>query len=137
MISRPVAIFLLASGAVLVLVVLWTLSDRSRNPHGPHSLQAITFPPIVKALERYREIVGHYPGTAEGLEALFTPPASMPGKAGEWPLLKGGTGVIEDPFGDPLQYKCPGTHNTGSYDLWCDPGPDVNGASACMGNWPN
>jgi general secretion pathway protein G len=86
-------------------------------------------------LTTYRLQMGDYPSTEEGLQVLFTPPA---GKADRWrgPYVADGTKFpIEDPWGEPYQYRYPGVHNKGSYDVWSK-GPDkTDGTDDDIGNW--
>ena len=88
------------------------------------------------SLVRYRIDVGDYPSTAEGLEALVTPPA---GRAERWkngPYIEAKGGKLPvDPWGEPYQYRYPGTQNKGGYDLFSK-GPDkVEGTEDDIGNW--
>lgn len=83
-------------------------------------------------LTAYRIATGSYPTTAEGLQALVTPPS---GKADKFPR----GGLIDkiplDPWGEPYQYAYPGTRNKDSYDLWSK-GPDKqSGTADDIGNW--
>jgi general secretion pathway protein G len=83
------------------------------------------------ALTTYRIQIGDYPSTAEGLQALLTPPQN---KASQWrgPYVEK---LQLDPWKHPYQYAYPGTHNKGSYDLWST-GPDgENGTGDDIGNW--
>lgn len=65
------------------------------------------------ALDIYRLDVGHYPSTANGLEALI----SAPSDAANWngPYLKKKR-IPQDPWGHDYQYRAPGEH--GDYDLY-------------------
>lgn len=84
-------------------------------------------------LTSYRIAMGDYPSTAEGLNALITPPSS---KADRWhgPYLEPAK-IPTDPWGEPLQYAYPGTRNKGGYDLWSK-GPDKqSGTADDIGNW--
>jgi general secretion pathway protein G len=81
----------------------------------------------------YRLQMGDYPSTDEGLQALFTAPANKtdrwrgPYADGKYPIL--------DPWGEPYQYRYPGTHNKTGYDLWSK-GPDrTDGTDDDVGNW--
>ncbi len=81
----------------------------------------------------YRMTMNDYPSTAEGLQALVTPPGS---KSGSWrgPYIEGGK-VPLDPWGEPYQYAYPGTKNKSSYDVWSK-GPDKqSGTADDVGNW--
>ena len=84
-------------------------------------------------LASYRIAMGDYPTTAEGLQALVTPPGT---KADRWhgPYLEPAK-VPTDHWGEPLQYAYPGTRNKGGYDLWSK-GPDrQSGTADDIGNW--
>ena len=86
-------------------------------------------------LTTYRLQIGDYPSTEEGLQALFTAP---PNKADRWrgPYVEQGTKFpLLDPWGEPYQYRYPGTHNKGGYDVWSK-GPDkIDGTDDDIGNW--
>ncbi len=85
------------------------------------------------SLFSYRAHMGSYPSTAEGLAALIAPPAD---KADRWhgPYIEGGK-VPLDPWGEPYQYRYPGTHNKDGYDLYSK-GPDkLDGTDDDVGNW--
>lgn len=84
-------------------------------------------------LTAYKINMGDYPSTAEGLQALITPPAT---DADRWrgPYLQDAK-IPVDPWGDPYQYRYPGVHNKGGYDLW-SMGPDkTDGTADDIGNW--
>lgn len=87
------------------------------------------------SLVRYRIDLGDYPSTAEGIQALLTAPA---GKAERWrgPYIDApGNRLPVDPWGEPYQYRFPGTKNPGSYDLYSK-GPDkTEGTEDDLGNW--
>jgi len=83
-------------------------------------------------LVTYRIHMGSYPSTEEGLQALITPPAN---RADRWkgPYIENKT-VPLDPWGNPYQYRYPGTKNTDKYDLWSW-GPDGRESADDIGNW--
>lgn len=84
-------------------------------------------------LTAYKIDMGDYPSTAEGLQALVTAPA---GKAERWrgPYLQDGKLPV-DTWGEPYQYRFPGTHNKNGYDVWSK-GPDkTDGTDDDIGNW--
>jgi general secretion pathway protein G len=81
----------------------------------------------------YRLQMGDYPSTDEGLQALFAAPAN---KTDRWrgPYADGKFPVL-DPWGEPYQYRYPGTRNKTGYDLWSK-GPDrTDGTDDDVGNW--
>lgn len=87
------------------------------------------------ALVRYKIDLGDYPSTTEGLAALLTAPSSG---ADRWrgPYAEvSGTQLPPDPWGEPYQYRYPGTHNKVGYDLFSK-GPDkTEGTADDIGNW--
>ena len=68
------------------------------------------------ALDAYRLDNGRYPTSAQGLAALWEPPAAEP-RPTNWrgPYLR--KAVPNDPFGNPYVYLSPGAVNVRSYDL--------------------
>ncbi len=66
---------------------------------------------------------GEFPTTAEGLNVLIT--ANGADKKWKGPYLDNSSAVPTDPWGNPLQYQYPGTHNTAGTkpDIWSY-GPD-------------
>lgn len=87
------------------------------------------------SLVRYRMELGDYPSTTEGMAALLAAP---PGKVDRWrgPYIDSpGNKAPLDPWNEPYQYRYPGTHNKGSYDLYSK-GPDkADGTADDIGNW--
>ncbi len=86
------------------------------------------------ALVPYRIDTGSYPNTEQGLAALLKAPS---GKEKKWkgPYLKE---QAIDPWGNPYQYKFPGSRNingASGYDVWSW-GPDgKEGGGDDIGNW--
>ena len=68
-------------------------------------------------LEAFQVDTGNYPTTAEGLDALRSPPGDLADPS-KWsgPYLS--TDVPLDPWRRPYQYASPGAHNPDSYDVW-------------------
>ena len=87
------------------------------------------------SLVRYRMEVGDYPSTAEGMAALLVAPAN---RADRWrgPYIDSpGNKAPLDPWGEPYQYRYPGTRNKDSYDLYSK-GPDkADGTADDIDNW--
>ena len=65
-----------------------------------------------KSLDTFRLDVGRYPSTEEGMAALMAAP---PTAGAKWngPYLK--KGVPQDPWGQPYQYRSPGSK--GEYEI--------------------
>lgn len=76
---------------------------------------------IDEPLEAYREQVGEYPSTEEGLLALLNAPVE---KIEKWkgPYVPPNTDFL-DPWGNQFVYRFPGNNNKESYDLY-SLGPD-------------
>jgi len=83
------------------------------------------------ALDAFEIDTGRYPAGDEGLAALV----SQPGNANGWkgPYLK--KMVAADPWGNPYQYRCPGTHNPTSYDLFSMGTDGREGGPDDITNW--
>ncbi len=82
-------------------------------------------------LTKYRIDMGSYPTSEDGgLMALINQPS---GASGKWkgPYIEE---LPLDPWGNPYQYKYPGTQNTSSYDLW-SLGQDKGSDADNIGNW--
>lgn len=82
-------------------------------------------------LLKYRIDCGSYPTSADGgLVALLNQPSS---KQGKWkgPYIEK---LPDDPWGNPYQYKYPGSRNQDGYDLWST-GPDPQSEDDNIGNW--
>ena len=85
------------------------------------------------ALTTYRIQMGSYPTTAEGLQALITPPSAKPERWGG-PYFNDAK-IPKDGWDEPFQYAFPGTRNKDGYDLWSK-GPDKqSGTADDIGNW--
>ena len=65
-----------------------------------------------KSLDTYRLDVGRYPSTEEGMAALMAAPPTA-GIKWNGPYLK--KGVPQDPWGQPYQYRSPGSK--GEYEI--------------------
>jgi general secretion pathway protein G len=87
------------------------------------------------SFSRYSMDVGGFPTTAEGLAALVTAPANR-GDSWKGPYLEAPGGKLPvDPWGEPYQYRFPGTRNKATYDLYSK-GPDkTDGTEDDIGNW--
>ena len=89
---------------------------------------------LESALERFYIHLDRHPTTEEGLSALAQAPADDKDK---WrgPYIK----VLRpDPWGVPYQYRNPGTHGAGDFDLWSRGADKADGGektAADLGNW--
>ena len=86
------------------------------------------------ALERFNIHMDRHPTTEEGLKVLVEPPA---GEESKWrgPYIKL---LRPDPWGNPFQYRIPGTHRASGFDLWsrgADGADGGQGEAADIGNW--
>lgn len=119
----------------LLVGVLVTNTDkiwgRSQNAVAGIFVQETVKIPLVS----YRRDVGDYPTTAEGLQALLTPPSSK-GDRWQGPYLEAKGGKLPlDPWGEPYGYRYPGTKNSGGYDIFSK-GPDhLPDTADDIGNW--
>ena len=90
---------------------------------------------LESAVERFYIHMDRYPTTEEGLKGLVDPPAGDASKQWRGPYFKQ---LRYDPWGNPYQYVCPGTHHPTSYDIWSRGKDGVDGGEgdgADIGNW--
>ena len=80
---------------------------------------------VGKSIELYKLQNASYPSTAQGLEALVSPPKGKP-------IMER---VPQDPWGNDYIYVVPGAKNTIKFDVRSK-GPDgVEGSEDDVGNW--
>ena len=118
--------------AAIAAMVVPRLSGRSEQAKITVA-QADISSNIGMALKLYELDNGNYPTTEQGLNALMAKPTSSPA-AQNWkgPYLEK---APLDPWGNPYQYRCPGSHNTSGYDLY-SPGKDAaEGGEDDVVNW--
>jgi general secretion pathway protein G len=120
--------------ALIFCATSCTRVDGDRGGMGA-TVQIATFK---TALDAFHEDCGRFPSTAEGLAPLTTRPADTSETKWRGPYL--GAAIPKDPWGHDYVYRCPGKHNTNSFDLY-SLGPD--GVSKSGGddaddiaNWP-
>lgn len=82
-------------------------------------------------LLQFKIHTGSYPSTSEGLAALLTAPSA---RAAKWkgPYVKE---LPADPWGNPYQYRYPGTQNADSYDVYSMGPNGTEGGGDDIGNW--
>ncbi|MGC4034221.1 MAG: type II secretion system major pseudopilin GspG [Tepidisphaeraceae bacterium] len=80
------------------------------------------------SIDAFEVEVGRYPTDSDGgLNALVSPPSGTSFKA----MFKE---IPKDPWGNPYQYRQPGTHNPSSYDVFSF-GEDGREGNDDVGNW--
>ncbi len=89
---------------------------------------------LESALERFNIHLDRHPTTEEGLKVLVEAPS---GDESKWrgPYIKQ---LRNDPWGNPYQYRNPGTHHPTSFDIWsrgADGADGGEGDNADIGNW--
>src|SRR5256714_1602465 len=89
---------------------------------------------LESALERFYIHLDRHPTNEEGLKVLVEPPS---GDQQKWrgPYIKL---LRPDPWGNPYQYRNPGVHHAGSFDIWsrgADGADGGEGDRADIGNW--
>lgn len=135
---------LLGSASLIVLLLFAGLQWTSTSTERARARKAIARAyvaadgPAAKALDAFKYNLGRHPTTDEGLVALLEAPAT---NTDSWrgPYLENEWEYLTDPWENQFEYRCPGTHNPESYDLWSR-GP--NGTSEPddpesddIGNW--
>lgn len=89
---------------------------------------------IEQALEFYQMDNARFPTADQGLEALATKSSSPPVPRAFTPGGYIKPDGLEDPWGQPFQYRIPGTNNPHSFDLW-SLGPDGVEGGDDIANW--
>ena len=115
--------------AVLASVVVPKLTKRSEQARVAASTTDIA--ELGTAFDLFEIDTGRYPTSEEGIRALM----EQPGNVKDWrgPYLK--RLVLNDPWGNPYVYHCPGQHNANGYDLYSF-GPDgQEGGTDDIDNW--
>mgnify|MGYP001548011487 CR=1 FL=1 len=115
--------------AILAAVVIPKLSGRTEQARVTAAKTDIAA--IGSALDTFEIDNGRYPTTDEFPAALTVAPSGMTNWHG--PYVKKVIG--NDPWGNPYQYRCPGTQSTAGYDLYSY-GPDGrDGGGDDVTNW--
>ncbi|MFO1439120.1 MAG: type II secretion system major pseudopilin GspG [Verrucomicrobiaceae bacterium] len=79
----------------------------------------------------FKSLSGQYPTTSQGLMALHTKPSGV----SRWTQMIKNEADLNDPWGQKLFYRYPGSHNPTSFDIWSS-GPDrQDGTDDDIGNW--
>lgn len=123
-----VVVILAVLAATIIPQFMGTTADAKISAAKSHVAE------LEAAIERFNVHMDRYPSSDEGLKALTQAPA---GGDAKWrgPYVKQ---VRPDPWGNPYQYRKPGSHNASGFDLWsqgADGGDGGEGAAADIGNW--
>ena len=89
---------------------------------------------LESAVERFNIHLDRYLTTEEGLKALLEAPAAQD-KKWRGPYIKQ---LRPDPWGNPYQYRNPGTHHPSGFDIWsrgADNADGGEGEGADIGTW--
>jgi general secretion pathway protein G len=110
LVELMVVIVILGLLATIVAINVLPSGDRARVEKAKSDIATIE-----SGLEMYKLQNFNYPSTADGLNALITPPSGMsdPSRYQKGGYLKK---LPNDPWDRPYQYASPGTH--GSVDIW-------------------
>jgi general secretion pathway protein G len=129
LVELMVVIVIIGLLAAIVAFNVIPLGDKARVEKAKSDISTID-----QALELYRLQNLHYPSTADGLQALVSPPSGAdPSKYQAGGYIKK---LPKDPWGNPYQYASPGQH--GEEDVWsngADGKPGGEGIDADIGNW--
>ena len=112
---------------VLAVVVVPKFAGRSEQARVTAAKTDISR--LSLALDAFEIDIGRYPTTEEGLGALVAAPPNAP----DWkqPYV---ASVPNDPWGNPYNYRYPGSNNPNGYDL-SSLGPDGREGADDIGNW--
>jgi len=86
---------------------------------------------LTTALDTFEVDNGRYPTNDEGIMALSNAPSNMPNWHGPYMAKP----VVNDPWGHPYIYRCPGTHNTRGFDLLSMGKDGQEGGTDDIDNW--
>lgn len=89
---------------------------------------------IEQSLEFYQLDNARYPNADQGLDALINKPSATPVPRNYNPAGYIKVDALRDPWGQPFEYRIPGTHNPHSFDIWSI-GPDGVEGGDDIGNW--
>ena len=90
---------------------------------------------LESALERFYVHMDRYPTTEKGLKVLGRCAGGDDEQKWRGPYIKQ---LRNDPWGNPYQYRIPGTHHPSSFDIWsrgADGADGGEGEGADIGNW--
>jgi general secretion pathway protein G len=116
--------------AVLASMIVPKFAKKSEQARVTAAKQDISS--LSVALDTFEIENGKFPSTEEGLGVLLTQPSWAENWTG--PYIKGGTALPKDAWGNPYEYRFPGSNNVNSYDMW-SLGPDGREGNDDITNW--
>jgi general secretion pathway protein G len=120
--------------ALVVGFAFWWFKIDLDDSHSskPEIAAVVVKQSLAVPLNSFRQDIGRYPSTGEGLAALSVCAQSI---RTSWngPYLSLDVALL-DPWNREYRYRMPGTHNPNSYDLW-SLGADGIESSDDIGNW--
>lgn len=122
-----IVIALIAIIGTLTVTQIGNIFDTANEDIAQEFVNSALKAPLLK----FRIDCGSYPTSEDGgLVALLNEPSTRQGK---WrgPYVEE---LPDDPWGNPYQYKYPGTNNPNGYDLW-SLGQDPQSDEDNIGNW--
>lgn len=130
LVELMVVIVILGLLATIVALNVLPSGDRARSEKAKADIATIE-----DGLELYKLQNLNYPSTADGLQALIAPPATLtdPSRYQKGGYIKK---LPKDPWGRDYLYASPGTH--GAVDIWtlgADGKDGGEGIDADIGNW--
>ncbi len=133
LIELMIVVMIMSTLAALIVPRLAGRSDESKRAAARADIDAN----LSNALDLFELDNGAYPTTEQGLRALAESPsglsaAASPSSRWKGPYVK--KNAFKDPWGNPYQYRSPGTFHQ-DYDLFSF-GPDgAEGGGDDIGNW--
>lgn len=130
LVELMVVIVILGLLAAIVVINVVPFGDKAKVVKAKADISTIE-----SALNAYQLSMGSFPSTADGLNALVSPPAGLNDPS---QYQKGGyiKKIEKDPWNRPYLYASPGQH--GSFDVWslgADGKEGGQGADADIGSW--
>lgn len=129
LIELMIVVIIIAALAAMVVPRLGSRSEQAKVAVAEADIGSN----IGLALKLYKLDNGRYPTTSQGLKALLSKSTSSPVPS-NWngPYLERDP---LDPWKNTYQYKCPGSHNADSYDLYSLGTDGVEGNEDDVTNW--
>lgn len=121
---------------LLVLVILGVLAAlvvprfTGRAEQAKNTAAKADIANISTALNAFEVDCGRFPTSEQGLAALMQAPPGV--KGWQRPYLER---LLNDPWGNPYVYRCPGQHNVDSFDLYSYGSDGQDGGGDDIDNW--